>query len=174
MPKINRSQRPDLKNVSSIEWNSIIQEWKRIDRRQGMAGSGRRPGQGGRSRAIKKRVNDEWTSRFRIRSVRADWLSDAKTSKLTLISLLTSSAMHTVNIHEAKTHLSRLVDEAARGEAFIIAKAGKPLVKVVPLDATEIGTHRRLGFMKGEISVPDDFDQMGAETVERLFQDDEP
>jgi prevent-host-death family protein len=81
--------------------------------------------------------------------------------------------MHTVNIHEAKTHLSRLVDEAARGEAFIIAKAGKPLVKVVPLDANEIGAHRRLGFMKGEIRVPDDFDQMGAETIERLFQDDE-
>ncbi|CAI8766522.1 type II toxin-antitoxin system Phd/YefM family antitoxin [Methylocaldum szegediense] len=79
--------------------------------------------------------------------------------------------MHIVNIHEAKTHLSRLVDEAARGEAFIIAKAGKPLVKVVPLDADEIGVHRRLGFMKGEIRVPDDFDQMGAETVERLFQE---
>jgi prevent-host-death family protein len=43
--------------------------------------------------------------------------------------------MLTVNIHEAKTHLSRLLDRAARGEPFIIAKAGKPLVKVVPLDA---------------------------------------
>jgi len=82
--------------------------------------------------------------------------------------------MHTVNIHEAKTHLSRLVDEAARGEAFIIAKAGKPLVKVVPLDAAEIGAGRRLGFMKGEIRVPDDFDRMGSETIERLFQSDEP
>ena len=43
--------------------------------------------------------------------------------------------MRTVNIHHAKTHLSRLVEEAADGEPFIIAKAGKPLVKVVPLDA---------------------------------------
>ena len=82
--------------------------------------------------------------------------------------------MHTVNIHEAKTHLSRLVEEAARGEAFIIAKAGKPLVKVVPLAAAEIGTQRRLGFMKGEIRVPDDFDRMGADAIERLFQGDVP
>lgn len=80
--------------------------------------------------------------------------------------------MHTVNIHEAKTHLSRLVDEAARGETFIIAKAGKPLVKVVPLDAAETGTQRRLGFMQGEVRVPDDFDRMGAETIQRLFQCD--
>ncbi len=77
--------------------------------------------------------------------------------------------MHTVNIHEAKTHLSRLVEEAARGEAFIIAKAGRPLVKVVPLDAEETGTVRRLGFMTEEIRVPDDFDHMGAGIIERLF-----
>ncbi len=77
--------------------------------------------------------------------------------------------MHTVNIHEAKTHLSRLVEEAAKGESFIIAKAGKPLVKVVPLDAEETGTQRRLGFMKGEIQVPDDFDRMGAEEIEEMF-----
>ncbi|NEH40225.1 type II toxin-antitoxin system Phd/YefM family antitoxin, partial [Rhizobium ruizarguesonis] len=42
--------------------------------------------------------------------------------------------MQTVNIHEAKTHLSRLVDKAAKGESFIIAKAGKPMVKVTPLE----------------------------------------
>lgn len=81
--------------------------------------------------------------------------------------------MHTVNIHEAKTHLSRLVEEAARGEAFIIAKAGKPMVKVVPLDEAETGTRRRLGFMVGEIRVPDDFDSLGGEAIERLFQGDE-
>ena len=50
--------------------------------------------------------------------------------------------MHTVNIHEAKTHLSRLVDRAAKGESFIIAKSGKPMVKVVPVDAPE-GTAAR-------------------------------
>ena len=78
--------------------------------------------------------------------------------------------MHTVNIHEAKTHLSRLVEEAAKGETFIIAKAGKPMVKVVPLDQDETGTKRRLGFMQGEIQVPDDFDRMGADEIEALFQ----
>ena len=77
--------------------------------------------------------------------------------------------MHTVNIHEAKTHLSRLVDEAVRGESFIIAKAGKPLVKVMALDTPEGGQRRRLGFLAGEISVPADFDQMGREDIEHLF-----
>ncbi len=80
--------------------------------------------------------------------------------------------MKTVNIHEAKTHLSRLVEKAAGGEGFIIAKAGKPLVKVVPLDAPVATAKRRLGFMKGEFTVPDDFDTMGAEEIERLFEGD--
>ncbi|MEA3278128.1 MAG: type II toxin-antitoxin system prevent-host-death family antitoxin [Pseudomonadota bacterium] len=78
--------------------------------------------------------------------------------------------MITVNIHEAKTHLSRLIDRAAKGESFIIAKAGKPLVKVVSLAESESGAPRRLGFMTGEISVPDDFDRMGSAEIERLFQ----
>ncbi len=77
--------------------------------------------------------------------------------------------MQTVNIHEAKTHLSRLVEQAARGEPFVIAKAGKPLVKVIPLDASAAERVRRLGFLAGEISVPDDFDRMGADEIERLF-----
>jgi len=63
--------------------------------------------------------------------------------------------MRTVNIHEAKTHLSRLLERAAKGEPFIIAKAGKPLVKVVPLETPEAGQVRRLGFMAGQIAVPD-------------------
>jgi prevent-host-death family protein len=54
-------------------------------------------------------------------------------------------AMHTVNIHEAKTHLSRLVEQAAGGEPFVIAKAGKPLVKVMALGAPAAGQTRRLG-----------------------------
>ncbi len=62
--------------------------------------------------------------------------------------------MLTVNIHEAKTHLSRLLDRAAKGEPFIIAKAGKPLVKVVPLETPEAGQIRRLGFMAGQLAVP--------------------
>lgn len=77
--------------------------------------------------------------------------------------------MRTVNIHEAKTQLSRLVDEAAKGEPFVIAKAGKPLVKVMALDAPEAGERKRLGFLAGQISVPDDFDRMGAAEIERVF-----
>jgi prevent-host-death family protein len=81
--------------------------------------------------------------------------------------------IRTVNIHEAKTQLSRLVDEAAKGESFVIAKAGKPLVKVVPLDTPAPDEARRIGFMAGEIEVPDDFDTMGAEEIRRLFGADE-
>jgi prevent-host-death family protein len=77
--------------------------------------------------------------------------------------------MQTVNIHEAKTHLSRLVEQAAKGEPFVIAKAGKPMVKVTPLDTPVAGQVRRLGFMAGQLAVPDDFDQMGSTEIMRLF-----
>jgi len=77
--------------------------------------------------------------------------------------------MQTVNIHDAKTHLSRLVERAAQGESFIIAKAGKPLVKVMALDAPAVGQTRRLGFLAGQISVPDDFDRMGSAEIEQMF-----
>lgn len=77
--------------------------------------------------------------------------------------------METVNIHNAKTHLSRLVDRAAKGEPFIIAKSGKPLVKVVPIDQPA-RVVRRLGFLSGEISVPDDFDRMADEEIQRLLE----
>ena len=80
--------------------------------------------------------------------------------------------MQTVNIHEAKTHLSRLVDQAANGEPFVIAKAGKPLVKVVALNAPEAGQVKRLGFLKGQIEVPDDFNSMGSTEIEQLFGDE--
>jgi prevent-host-death family protein len=75
--------------------------------------------------------------------------------------------MVTVNIHEAKTQLSKLVDRAAKGEAFVIAKAGRPLVKVSALDAP--ATPQRLGFLAGEIAVPEDFDRMGEAEIEALF-----
>lgn len=68
--------------------------------------------------------------------------------------------MRIVNIHEAKTHLSRLVDRAAKGESFVIANAGKPMAKVVPIDAATEGQVQRIGFMEGSIEVPDDFDQI--------------
>ena len=75
--------------------------------------------------------------------------------------------MSTVNIHDAKTHLSRLIEQAARGESVVIAKAGKPLVKLTALEAPAYP--RRLGFLKGQIAVPEDFDTMGAEEIARLF-----
>jgi prevent-host-death family protein len=79
--------------------------------------------------------------------------------------------VRTVNIHEAKTHLSRLVDAAAKGESFIIAKAGKPLVKVGPVDAP--ATPKRFDFMRGQFTVPDDFDTMDQEEIEKLFYGDD-
>lgn len=80
--------------------------------------------------------------------------------------------MRKVNMHEAKTHLSRLVEEAAAGEPFVICKAGRPLVRVTRLDDTEIGGGplRRLGLLAGTCSVPDDFDQMGADAIADLFE----
>lgn len=80
--------------------------------------------------------------------------------------------MPTVNIHEAKTHLSRLVETAANGETVIIAKAGKPLVKLTALDAPVGRSKRRLGFMEGKFTVPDDFDTMGRAEIENLFGTD--
>jgi prevent-host-death family protein len=80
--------------------------------------------------------------------------------------------METINIHEAKTQLSRLVEKAAKGEPFVIAKAGKPMVKVVPLDTPDAGQQKRLGFLADQIKVPDDFDTMGAEEIQTMFQGD--
>jgi antitoxin (DNA-binding transcriptional repressor) of toxin-antitoxin stability system len=77
--------------------------------------------------------------------------------------------MLTINIHQAKTHLSRLIDKAVRGEPFVIAKSGKPLVKVSALNAPDSGQMRRLGFMAGQIAVPDDFDTMGDAEIEAQF-----
>ena len=78
--------------------------------------------------------------------------------------------MRTVNIHEAKTQLSRLVDEAAKGNIFIIAKAGKPKVKVMPLSEGDLKGAEKLGFMLGEILVPDDFDSFAATEMIELFE----
>jgi prevent-host-death family protein len=77
--------------------------------------------------------------------------------------------MKTVNIHQAKTQLSKLIEQASKGESFIIAKAGKPVVRVTALSAPTAAQVRRLGFMAGQISVPEDFDRMGQEEIERIF-----
>ncbi|UDF04585.1 type II toxin-antitoxin system Phd/YefM family antitoxin [Asticcacaulis sp. AND118] len=81
--------------------------------------------------------------------------------------------MTTVNIHEAKTHLSRLVEQAAKGESFIIAKAGKPMARVAAIDAPESTKTRRLGFLTGHIRTPDDFDRMGEGEIAGLFGGEE-
>ena len=81
--------------------------------------------------------------------------------------------MNTVNIHEAKTHLSRLVERAALGESFIIAKAGRPMVKVVPLDeAAKPSQPKRFDIMPPQ-EIPEDFDDMGREEIEKMFYGEE-
>jgi prevent-host-death family protein len=77
--------------------------------------------------------------------------------------------MKTINIHEAKTHLSRLIEQAVEGEPFIIAKAGKPLVKVSALTSSTNDQIRRTGFLAGSFTVPEDFDHMGEDEIVDLF-----
>jgi len=77
--------------------------------------------------------------------------------------------MRTVDIDDAQQELARLVESAADGEGFIIAKDGKPLVKVVPLDAPKPIDKKRFGFLRGQISVPDDFDTMCQDEIEEMF-----
>jgi len=76
--------------------------------------------------------------------------------------------MMQINIHEAKTHLSSLVEKAANGESFVIAKAGKPMVTVVPYAGSQ-KAKQRVGFLKGHIIVPDDFDRIGEQEIADLF-----
>lgn len=80
--------------------------------------------------------------------------------------------MTTVNIHEAKTHFSRLVDQASAGAEIVIAKAGKPVARLVGYAARR--APRRLGLMAGQFCVPDDFDAMGADAIARLFNGETP
>ncbi|MFN7107292.1 MAG: type II toxin-antitoxin system Phd/YefM family antitoxin [Brevundimonas sp.] len=77
--------------------------------------------------------------------------------------------METVNIHQAKTHLSRLIEKAAKGESFIIAKAGKPMVKVTAIEETPQKAVQRIGFMKGEGVVPDDIKTPFKDEIEDMF-----
>lgn len=78
--------------------------------------------------------------------------------------------MQTVNIHAAKTHLSRLVDAAAAGEEILIARAGRPVARLVPLQEAPVRPRRRLGQLAGQISVPADFDAPLPEDVLRGFE----
>lgn len=64
--------------------------------------------------------------------------------------------MTTLNIHAAKTHFSRLLEEVAGGEEIVIAKAGRPVARLVPIEAPT--SQRKLGILKDKLLVPDDFD----------------
>jgi len=77
--------------------------------------------------------------------------------------------MQTINIHEAKTQLSRYVDQAAQGEEVIIARAGKPVARLMPL-AGQSGLPRTLGLGKGKFTLPDDFDAMNAGEIQDMFE----
>ncbi len=76
--------------------------------------------------------------------------------------------MQIVNIHEAKTHLSRLLEQVAGGDEIIIAKAGKAMARLAPLEATP--KKRQLGLLKGTLNVPDDFDAPLADSHLALFE----
>ena len=75
--------------------------------------------------------------------------------------------MKTVNMHEAKTHLSTLVEQALQGQPFVIAKVGKPLVQVTMIETV---SPQRSGFLKGQVEIPEDFDDMAAEDIKQLFE----
>ena len=78
--------------------------------------------------------------------------------------------MTTVNLSDAQMHLAELVDKAAGGESFIIARGGKPLVKVIAIDPAGLDGKQRIGFMRGHFRVPDNFDSMGADEIADLFE----
>ena len=71
--------------------------------------------------------------------------------------------MRTINIHQAKTHLSRLVDEAMEGDSFVIAKRGKQMVQVTRLNVPKTPAKRRLGLLEGMYTLPDNFDEIDRE-----------
>jgi prevent-host-death family protein len=77
--------------------------------------------------------------------------------------------MRSVNIHDAKTHFSRFIDQAAAGEEIIIARAGKPVARLVPLASAREHT-RTLGLGKERFTLPADFDHLHQEEIERMFE----
>ncbi len=79
--------------------------------------------------------------------------------------------MRTVDIDEARTNLGQLIDAAVDGEPFIITRSGKPAVKVMAAGASKSRTGRRIGFLDGRISVPEDFDRMRSTEVNKQFED---
>ena len=78
--------------------------------------------------------------------------------------------MQTVNIHKAKTQFSRLVEQAEAGEEIIIARAGTPVARLVPLEMPKLSEKRVLGGYRGEFNVPDDFDAPLPDDILDLFE----
>ncbi len=76
--------------------------------------------------------------------------------------------MRSINIHDAKTHFSKLVDRVSAGESVVIAKAGKPVAQLVPLDAVPVARRKRTGFLTGMV-FPDDFDSIESASITELF-----
>lgn len=81
--------------------------------------------------------------------------------------------MSGINMHDAKTQFSRLVDRAAAGETIIIAKSGRPVARLVPLEPVTSGGPRRTGFLLGMYTVPDDFDRMFEDEIVVEFEGNE-
>jgi prevent-host-death family protein len=77
--------------------------------------------------------------------------------------------MKTINIHQAKTQLSRIVEEVAAGQEVIIAKAGRPVARLVPLKAAP--KKRKLGILKGKLKIHEDFDAPLPESILKSFED---
>ncbi|MCR5815035.1 MAG: type II toxin-antitoxin system prevent-host-death family antitoxin [Desulfovibrio sp.] len=77
--------------------------------------------------------------------------------------------METYDIYEAKRNWSAILARVGRGESFIVAKSGKPIAKIIPFSG-EYQPTMRTGFLKGQMSVPDDFDTMGADSIANLFE----
>lgn len=77
--------------------------------------------------------------------------------------------MRSFDIHEASTQLVQLVARAQQGEGFVIAKAGKPMVRVTAIDSPGPGQQRRLGFLEGQFSVPENFDRMAERKIADMF-----
>ena len=78
--------------------------------------------------------------------------------------------MQIISFREAKTHLSRLLEQTAKtGEGFIITRAGKPVAQLLPLEVAPSAARRRLGFMAGQSSVPEDFDRMAEDEIQAML-----
>ena len=81
--------------------------------------------------------------------------------------------MTQVNVHEAKTHRARVLEDVGKGDVVIIAMAGKPMAKLVPYDGEDV-TPRRIGFMPDLSEIPEDFDDMMADEIAEMFSSDGP